>query len=77
MATSPCSIASPWRPAKARPRLSCERAAFEFVRRNDGNETYICNLSDEEAEFADIERRSRELGARLVRDGNEVVISAA
>jgi hypothetical protein len=54
-----------------------ERAAFEFVRRNDDNETYICQLSDEEAEFADLERRSRELGAKLARDGNEVVISAA
>src|SRR5215467_4428127 len=54
-----------------------ERAAFEFVRHNDSNETYICRLSDEEAELADIEQRSRELGARLTRDGNEVVISAA
>jgi poly-gamma-glutamate capsule biosynthesis protein CapA/YwtB (metallophosphatase superfamily) len=54
-----------------------ERAAFEFVRRNDENETYICRLSDEDAEFADLEQRSRELGARLARDGNEVVISAA
>ena len=54
-----------------------ERAAFEFVRRNDENETYICRLSDEEAEFADLEKRSRELGSKLARDGNEVVISAA
>jgi poly-gamma-glutamate capsule biosynthesis protein CapA/YwtB (metallophosphatase superfamily) len=53
------------------------RAAFEFVRHNDANETYICRLSDEEAEFADLERRSRDLGTRLTRDGNEVVISAA
>jgi poly-gamma-glutamate capsule biosynthesis protein CapA/YwtB (metallophosphatase superfamily) len=53
------------------------RAAFEFVRHNEANETYICRLSDEEAEFADIEKRSRELGARLTRDGNEVVISVA
>jgi poly-gamma-glutamate synthesis protein (capsule biosynthesis protein) len=54
-----------------------ERAAFEFVRNNDDNETYICQLPDEEAEFADLEKRSRELGARLMRDGNEVVVSAA
>src|SRR5215813_4118556 len=53
-----------------------ERAAFEFVRHNEANETYVCRLSDEEAEFADIEKRSRELGTRLTRDGNEVVISA-
>jgi poly-gamma-glutamate capsule biosynthesis protein CapA/YwtB (metallophosphatase superfamily) len=52
------------------------RAAFEFVRHNEANETYICRLSDEEAELADIEKRSRDLGARLTRDGNEVVISA-
>jgi poly-gamma-glutamate synthesis protein (capsule biosynthesis protein) len=54
-----------------------ERAAFEFIRHNDENETYICRLSDEDAEFADLEKRSRDLGARLARDGNEVVISAA
>jgi poly-gamma-glutamate capsule biosynthesis protein CapA/YwtB (metallophosphatase superfamily) len=53
------------------------RAAFEFVRHNEANETYICRLSDEDAEFSDLEKRSRELGARLTRDGNEVVISAA
>jgi hypothetical protein len=47
-----------------------ERVAFEFVRRNETNETYISCLSEEEAEFADIEKRSRELGARLTRDGN-------
>jgi poly-gamma-glutamate capsule biosynthesis protein CapA/YwtB (metallophosphatase superfamily) len=52
------------------------RVAFEFVRHNDANETYITPLSDEEAEYADIERRSRELGARLTREGHEVVVSA-
>jgi poly-gamma-glutamate synthesis protein (capsule biosynthesis protein) len=54
-----------------------ERAAFELIRHNDDNETYICQLSDEQAELADLEKRSRELGSRLVHDGNEVVISAA
>jgi poly-gamma-glutamate synthesis protein (capsule biosynthesis protein) len=54
-----------------------ERTAFEFIRHNDDNETYICQLSDEQAELADLEKRSRDLGARLARDGNEVVISAA
>jgi poly-gamma-glutamate capsule biosynthesis protein CapA/YwtB (metallophosphatase superfamily) len=54
-----------------------ERAAFEFVRHNEANETYICRLSEEEAEFADIETRSRDLGARLTHDGNEAVISLA
>jgi poly-gamma-glutamate capsule biosynthesis protein CapA/YwtB (metallophosphatase superfamily) len=54
-----------------------ERAAFEFVRHNEANETYICRLSDEEAELADLEERSRERGTRLTRDGNDVVISPA
>ena len=53
------------------------RAAFEFVRHNEANETYICRLVDEEAEFIDLEKRSRDLGARLTRDGNDVVVSAA
>lgn len=53
------------------------RAAFEFVRRNEANETYISCLAEEEAEFADIEERSRDLGARLTRDGNEAVINLA
>jgi poly-gamma-glutamate synthesis protein (capsule biosynthesis protein) len=54
--------------------LRLESAAFEFVRHNDQNETYICRLSDEEDEFNDIERRSRDLGARLKKDGNEVLV---
>jgi poly-gamma-glutamate synthesis protein (capsule biosynthesis protein) len=54
--------------------LRLESAAFEFVRHNDQNETYICRLSDEEYEFNDIERRSRDLGARLKKDGNEVLV---
>jgi poly-gamma-glutamate synthesis protein (capsule biosynthesis protein) len=53
------------------------RAAFAFVRHNLANETYICSLADEAAEFADIETRSRELGARLSRDGDEVLINLA
>jgi poly-gamma-glutamate capsule biosynthesis protein CapA/YwtB (metallophosphatase superfamily) len=58
-------------------RTRLGRAAFEFVRHNEANETYICRLSEEEAEFVDIEKRSRELGARLVREGNQVVIGPA
>jgi poly-gamma-glutamate capsule biosynthesis protein CapA/YwtB (metallophosphatase superfamily) len=54
-----------------------ERAAFEFVRHNDANETYIARLEEEETELADIETRSRELGARLTREGNEAVLSLA
>ena len=51
------------------------RAAFEFVRHNEQNETYICALADEEAEFKDIDKRSRDMGAQLVKEGNEVVVS--
>jgi poly-gamma-glutamate synthesis protein (capsule biosynthesis protein) len=58
-------------------RTSLQRAAFEFVRHNEANETYVCRLSEEKAEFDDIENRSRELGARLTREGNQVVIGPA
>ena len=51
-----------------------ERAAFEFVRHNTANETTVCDLAKEQAEFADIERRSSALGARLRAEGNEVVV---
>jgi poly-gamma-glutamate capsule biosynthesis protein CapA/YwtB (metallophosphatase superfamily) len=51
-----------------------DRAAFEFVRHNDLNETVICDLVDENAEYLDIERRSAALGATLRQDDNEIVI---
>jgi poly-gamma-glutamate capsule biosynthesis protein CapA/YwtB (metallophosphatase superfamily) len=54
-----------------------ERAAFELVRHNEANETYVTCLAEEEAELADIEERSRELGARLTREGNEALLSLA
>jgi poly-gamma-glutamate capsule biosynthesis protein CapA/YwtB (metallophosphatase superfamily) len=54
---------------------SLDSAAFEFVRHNDQNETYACQLSDEEAEFRDIEKRSRDLGAQLKKKGNEVLVT--
>jgi poly-gamma-glutamate synthesis protein (capsule biosynthesis protein) len=53
-----------------------QRAAFQFVRHNAENETYICRLADEEAEYTDIENRSREMGAQLTKEGNDVVVSA-
>lgn len=52
------------------------RAAFEFVRHNDINETYICDLADETEELRDLQKRSLELGARLDCEGNEVVVRA-
>lgn len=53
-----------------------KRAAFEFVRHNDINETYVCNLADEAAELADLRKRSLDLGAQLDCEGNEVVVRA-
>lgn len=53
-----------------------DRTTFSFVRHNEGNETFVCNLADEEAELADIERRSRPLGVRLTTAHNEVLVSA-
>ena len=54
-----------------------ERASFEFVRHNDENETYICDLMQEEDEFKDLEKRSREMGTQLIRDGNEILLKQA
>jgi poly-gamma-glutamate synthesis protein (capsule biosynthesis protein) len=51
------------------------RAAFEFVRRNHDNETYLCDLGKESAEFEDIEKRSREMGTTISRDGNDVAVA--
>jgi poly-gamma-glutamate synthesis protein (capsule biosynthesis protein) len=53
-----------------------KRAAFEFVRHNDINETYTCDLADEAEELSDLQKRSLELGARLEREDNEVVVRA-
>ena len=51
-----------------------ESAAFEFVRHNHDNETYICNLPEEDEEFLDIEKRSADMGTQIVREGNQVVL---
>ncbi|HEX3995402.1 MAG TPA: CapA family protein [Acetobacteraceae bacterium] len=47
-------------------------ARFQFVRHNAANETVLCALADEAAEFADIVKRSAEYGTRLEPAGNEV-----
>ena len=44
-------------------------ASFRFVRHNDRNETVLCRLEAEQAEFDDIARNS---AARLVPDGDAV-----
>ncbi|MDB5642472.1 MAG: bacterial capsule synthesis cap family protein [Hyphomicrobiales bacterium] len=50
------------------------RASFEFVRHNHINETYVCDLSAETEELQDLVTRSHDLGARLVPEGNEVLV---
>jgi poly-gamma-glutamate synthesis protein (capsule biosynthesis protein) len=47
-------------------------ARFQFVRHNMANETMLCALADESAEFADIVKRSAEYGTRLEPVGDEV-----
>jgi poly-gamma-glutamate capsule biosynthesis protein CapA/YwtB (metallophosphatase superfamily) len=47
-------------------------ARFQFVRHNMANETVLCALADEQAEFADIVKRSAEYGTQLELAGDEV-----
>ena len=47
-------------------------ARFQFARHNAANETVLCALADEQAEFADIVKRSAEYGTRLETAGDEV-----
>ncbi len=49
-------------------------AGFQFVRHNAANETVLCALADEQAELADIVRRSAEYGTRLEPSGDEVMV---
>jgi hypothetical protein len=48
--------------------------AFQFVRHDDLNRTALRALKDEGAAFDEIAKRSAELGARLVADGDQVLI---
>lgn len=49
-------------------------ARFQFVRHNPANETVLCALADEQAELADIVKRS---DARLQPEGDEVIVDLA
>jgi poly-gamma-glutamate capsule biosynthesis protein CapA/YwtB (metallophosphatase superfamily) len=49
-------------------------ARFQFARHNAANETVLCSLADEQAELADIVKRSTEYGTRLVPEGDEVTV---
>jgi poly-gamma-glutamate synthesis protein (capsule biosynthesis protein) len=59
------------------PRATVEKdglksVSFQFVRHNAANETTLCALADEQAELADIQKRSAEYGTMLVPDGDQV-----
>jgi len=47
-------------------------AGFQFARHNAVNETVLCRLADEQAELADIVRRSADYGTRLNATGDTV-----
>ena len=52
-------------------------AGFRFVRHNVGNETVLCRLADERAEFDDVRARSAQYGTRFDERDDEVVIELA
>ncbi len=58
-------------------RDGIEDVAFQFVRHNQKNETYLCDLDEETDEIADIARRSVPFGSTLTRAGNEVRVQSA
>jgi len=50
-------------------------AGFQFARHNAANETVLCRLADEQAELADIARRSADYGTVLTAMGDEVGVA--
>ena len=56
-------------------RSGVAAALFQFVRHNDGNETYLCRLADEAEELAHLTQYSSQFGARLTPEGDEVRIA--
>ena len=53
-------------------RQGIEGVTFQFVRHNEANETFPCELSKEADELADITKHSAAFGTKLVTEGNEV-----
>jgi len=51
--------------------------SFRFVRHNDRNESFLCDLDKEAASLADIRTRSAPFGTRLVVKGNDVYVALA
>jgi poly-gamma-glutamate synthesis protein (capsule biosynthesis protein) len=69
-----------WLGMMVRARLegkSVSRAAFQFVRHNQDNETVLCTLAQEREAFDTLSRSSEPLGAKLRAEGDEMVIEAA
>jgi hypothetical protein len=50
------------------------RLGLQFVRHNERNETILCRLADEHAEFNDITTRSAPYGTRFIEQGDELLI---
>ena len=64
-----------WIGMRARAEVSRDglvSAGFQFARHNAANETVLCRLADEQAELADIVRRSADYGTRLIATGDTV-----
>jgi poly-gamma-glutamate capsule biosynthesis protein CapA/YwtB (metallophosphatase superfamily) len=53
-------------------RQGIEGASFRFVRHNDRNETFLCDLDREMDELADMMKRSAAFGTKLRSAGDEV-----
>ncbi len=53
-------------------RAGLHGASFRFVRHNAANETILCPLAEEQAEYADLVRRSAEYGTKLEPAGDAV-----
>jgi len=53
-------------------RGGLEGAIFQFVRHNDRNETYLCQLDQETQAFTDLMAASAAFGTQLAADGNQV-----
>jgi len=53
-------------------RGGLDGATFQFVRHNDRNESYLCQLDQETQAFADLMAASAAFGTQLAVDGNQV-----
>jgi poly-gamma-glutamate capsule biosynthesis protein CapA/YwtB (metallophosphatase superfamily) len=51
-------------------------ASLRFVRHNDANETYLCDLANEKAAWDALRASSETFGVRLQREGDELVLRA-